>query len=728
MGECTTASSGGTASQTAATAVSIGAATAAAATNYYNGWLPVATTAAASSTSPLERADSAAAADAATAVASVSGAVIECVDANKLSPQQMYEQYIAQRRPVLLRHGCAAVFSTKNEAFRDDSAAEDKCSSNNVDDATGKNGDNLVQCKRLLALIRETSPQAQVLVEQRGSDGRFGHGNAIEMTLGEFQTRLKCDGATAAATAAAATTTPLHGGGGVGVADLYLASQPQAPPTSPGAAPQIVSAPLDALVRNGYLPLRPRLVPTLVPSQLNVWMGGGGRRNWDDESSVSHLGHTYSHGQRQPAEKEEHGSKRAVPGSNPGAVRGRGSSSGLHHDYEDNLYLLLAGKKRFRLFAPSDSHRLYPRGPLLLVHKNGRINYVGSETAADGRVEPHHRNVINGWSPEKTILTTSVDYGGGGGGDGGSDGRGGEDIAATATGVGGRGGGIGDGGGCTTLEVRMQRAYDRFCALTSVDDLQVVMQVCVDRGLAAPPREEEAPDEYSMDISNFTIVELAIFESVIDAVLHGLSADQAAHTADMAAGAAVAAAAAAAADTAGTAEACLIQKDLQLMSSFLPAAGIQSTTGDKFTTAMTRPNHSAMPNELASSSPRADPSFPLYAEATEISVDLQPGDALYLPCGWWHEVTTWVGGDESDAKEHTELGKEAAVCGSSSGGHLHDSATAAASTHMSQISAAVNYWFHPPDCTHAGDMMNPYTCSFFEEAFARTASDSGLLR
>ena len=34
-----------------------------------------------------------------------------------------------------------------------------------------------------------------------------------------------------------------------------------------------------------------------------------------------------------------------------------GSSSGLHHDFHDNLYILLRGQKRFRLFSPADAHR-----------------------------------------------------------------------------------------------------------------------------------------------------------------------------------------------------------------------------------------------------------------------------------------------------------------------------------------------------------------------------------
>ncbi|KAL3929144.1 MAG: hypothetical protein SGBAC_012338 [Bacillariaceae sp.] len=85
-------------------------------------------------------------------------------------------------------------------------------------------------------------------------------------------------------------------------------------------------------------PLRPNLMGNLVPQNINVWMGN----NSD------------------------------------------GASSGLHHDYHDNLYLVLKGKKRFRLFSPIDTEKMYTRGKLLQVHPNGRINYEGEETTAYG--------------------------------------------------------------------------------------------------------------------------------------------------------------------------------------------------------------------------------------------------------------------------------------------------------------------------------------------------------
>ena len=58
------------------------------------------------------------------------------------------------------------------------------------------------------------------------------------------------------------------------------------------------------------------------------------------------------------------------------------STSGLHHDYHDNLYILLRGTKKFILYNYCDAENLYPSGKIALVHPNGRINYEGQLTRA----------------------------------------------------------------------------------------------------------------------------------------------------------------------------------------------------------------------------------------------------------------------------------------------------------------------------------------------------------
>jgi hypothetical protein len=53
------------------------------------------------------------------------------------------------------------------------------------------------------------------------------------------------------------------------------------------------------------------------------------------------------------------------------------ASSGLHHDFHDNLYVLLRGRKRFRLWPPQKAPHMYTHGKLRRVHDNGRIVYAG---------------------------------------------------------------------------------------------------------------------------------------------------------------------------------------------------------------------------------------------------------------------------------------------------------------------------------------------------------------
>lgn len=60
------------------------------------------------------------------------------------------------------------------------------------------------------------------------------------------------------------------------------------------------------------------------------------------------------------------------------------STSGLHHDHHDNLYVLLRGEKRFVLLSPAEAPNVYTVGDIVRVHPNGRINYTGQLTCADG--------------------------------------------------------------------------------------------------------------------------------------------------------------------------------------------------------------------------------------------------------------------------------------------------------------------------------------------------------
>lgn len=74
---------------------------------------------------------------------------------------------------------------------------------------------------------------------------------------------------------------------------------------------------------------------------------------------------------------------------------------GLHHDFHDNLYILLKGHKAFTIAAPSgisthpsfpllthnvEAPNMYLNGSVTRIHDNGLINYKGFHTMSDGSV------------------------------------------------------------------------------------------------------------------------------------------------------------------------------------------------------------------------------------------------------------------------------------------------------------------------------------------------------
>jgi hypothetical protein len=56
-----------------------------------------------------------------------------------------------------------------------------------------------------------------------------------------------------------------------------------------------------------------------------------------------------------------------------------GKSSGLHHDFHDNLYMLLSGRKRFLIWPPVAHRWLEPVGEVFRVHRNGLMEYHGTQ-------------------------------------------------------------------------------------------------------------------------------------------------------------------------------------------------------------------------------------------------------------------------------------------------------------------------------------------------------------
>ena len=65
-----------------------------------------------------------------------------------------------------------------------------------------------------------------------------------------------------------------------------------------------------------------------------------------------------------------------------------GASSGFHHDFHDNFYLLISGEKQFRISSPNFAATRptfgCKAGQKVVIHPNGLISYVGDLIRSDG--------------------------------------------------------------------------------------------------------------------------------------------------------------------------------------------------------------------------------------------------------------------------------------------------------------------------------------------------------
>ncbi|CUS20828.1 LAQU0S01e15544g1_1 [Lachancea quebecensis] len=123
---------------------------------------------------------------------------------------------------------------------------------------------------------------------------------------------------------------------------------------------ELYQPPMNTLIEK--LPETPTFLNSLIPQQINLWVGssenfasnGEFLKGFDASASKLGLG-------------------RAVPGG--------GSSSGLHHDHADNIYVPISGRKRFTLFSPKDAAKMYTVGTIRKVYASGVIDYARCETA-----------------------------------------------------------------------------------------------------------------------------------------------------------------------------------------------------------------------------------------------------------------------------------------------------------------------------------------------------------
>ncbi|KAI5964196.1 uncharacterized protein KGF55_002138 [Candida pseudojiufengensis] len=119
---------------------------------------------------------------------------------------------------------------------------------------------------------------------------------------------------------------------------------------------ELYQPPLTNLANSSILPTNPTIIPKLITQQINLWMGKISTNTKFDIDLSSSL--------------ESLNNNRSIPSN--------GTSSGLHHDHADNLYILVQGLKRFTIFSPIDCENLFTVGKIFKIFNNGIIDYDNS--------------------------------------------------------------------------------------------------------------------------------------------------------------------------------------------------------------------------------------------------------------------------------------------------------------------------------------------------------------
>ncbi|SCU84385.1 LANO_0C01222g1_1 [Lachancea nothofagi CBS 11611] len=122
---------------------------------------------------------------------------------------------------------------------------------------------------------------------------------------------------------------------------------------------ELYQPPMNHLVNR--LPETPEFMKKLIPQQINLWIGSTAGTETNDDAFLSKF----------DPQAPKMGLGRFVPSG--------GSSSGLHHDHADNIYVPISGRKRFTLFSPRDAAKMYTVGAIRNVYNSGVIDYAQGE-------------------------------------------------------------------------------------------------------------------------------------------------------------------------------------------------------------------------------------------------------------------------------------------------------------------------------------------------------------
>ena len=494
------------------------------------------------------------------------------------TPRAFFENFIAKRKPVVLTCAAAAL----GPSWR----GSTKWSAAYLDAVVGA---------------------APVRIEQRDTRtnprAAFGRGHHSTMPFNTFQAKLRG-----------------------GARDVYLTTQDIA--VDEEGRPALVSTPCAELLAAGDFVLRPPLAGGLVLMNANLWYGSTGRRSRAQQQQQQLSGGSGGGGHVGSASAAASASASAST-AHAGGLKMSGSSSGLHHDFHENLYVLLRGAKRFRLYSPVDALRLATVGTVRTVHPNGRIVY-----AEEGDGAMHKEDAVLGdgsSSAARAAMAASL----------ARDAAESTIAAARVT--------IAEG-----VEVRGEVAV-----AAAQESLRVAEQAMEDALDAAMDAEMEWGDGDDFDDD----------EDGGGGRGGGSGSSTTAFGADT------------------------------------PSTSAVTVTPDNF---------SQIDLTLADDEVRSR--WPMLEECATLSVTVHAGELLYLPAGWFHEVTSL--GEKSSVEEVREV--ERKERGSGAVAEMEEAAEKTKEVEGAHM--AFNYWFHPPDTTN---FEAPYSSDFWEWEWAQRGEGHG---
>ncbi|KAJ3338304.1 hypothetical protein HDU93_009751 [Gonapodya sp. JEL0774] len=472
------------------------------------------------------------------------------VNLEDLTPERFFSQFVATRTPVVIV-GLLPCFGpewkdpTALAALKVDIATSDL--SDSVE--SGQPTSRKVQTKKIGDItnasrdppIRSITPGDCIVQVETKVDGSFGSGKKrLRMTFRDLVQKLMN-----------------------GDKNIYMTTQyGEEDETFLDADCTVLSAedretlhavstwcqpPLTHLLR--LLDARPALLGELAPQQINMWLGRTDRE---------------------------------------------GSSSGLHHDFADNLYALVLGQKHFSLFAPCDALNLYLAGLNPHVFSNGLITYKTGKRLTVRGDGARHIDVAKFKVHKCETRVAEIE----------------SKLSKTRKKT-----------DKENLRAELEHAEEE---LESAMDALLEIQVGgsgngkeIGTGLAADDDEdgEDGDEEDSGDFGD-DVDEDFDFQDDFDA-LEGKDGDA--------------------------------NTNRNNGASKRPIGMVASGAPDVHVPKPLPPSFSKIPaNTLNSADPHALDQFPLARAATRVDCDLRAGEMLYLPAGWLHEVTSY-GDNETDS-------------------------------------------------------------------------------